>query len=554
MESRIYEEKFEELRNTIFSLLKTKNSKAIEYEKRAISECIEKLSKGDLQTKSFKSKVVYFANQKKKYLEEVDDSISLASKKIKEFLDQIMVQMEAEKDSLEIQERRNDLLEINTDVKHKRQDNANRMSALDRDYQGKLKDASTDLSEKEKAYNNFFQDATRKLTSDLQKIQDTYNKKSLPLEKSLLEIDEKKKINEVKAKITELRKVMILDEHKAKLEHYESLKNGLSNLLKEIKDSELAMEACKNEYSTLKLDNSMSNDLLSLESESNIFHYDLMKRDKGFELINEIYNQKVEYFSSIRDQKRNVYAREMNLKKKYNDKLFLFASINAIHPFLSLINYILKEYSEYANYFNDLIESQLEIKNDYLIKSNEVIMGLELDLFNGKNKERRKLDDSIRKCINVLFDSDLLNDEYNQVIDFFDKILNVFNTKINEQDKKDEYLNNIIMYDKNINRYDAKEKFDNDMAYISNEFKKYKEAFLNKRDVDVKEFNKLMEEKNHEINKKFEQEKDKIKVNYQKLEKALSEKLEKDLDKITKEYQKNILSSDKSYKQRLLTL
>ena len=554
MESRIYEERFKEIRDSIFSLLKLKNAKALEYEKRAISEYIDRLSKGDFQIRSFKSKVAYFSNQKEKYLNEVSEAINASSKKIKEFLDQVMVQMEAEKDSLEIQERRNDLLEINQDVKHKRQDNANRMTALDREYQTKIKDASNDLQDKEKLLSSYQIDASKKLSIDLLKIKDSYNKKTLPLEKSLLEIDEKKKISEVRTKINELRKEMLSSEFKLRVDHQKKVKDDLTKLLNEVRESTLALEANKNEYQIKKIENSRSNDFLSLESENNIFHYDLDKRDKGFDLICEIYNQKVEYFNSIRDQKRNVYAREMNLKKKYNDKLFLFASLNAIHPFLNLINYILKEYEEYANYFNDVIASQNQIRFDYLNQTSEMVQNLNLMLFNGKAKNRRMLDDSVRKCVVSLFDSDLLNNEYNQVIDFFDKILNIFNTKNNELDKKDEFLNNIFVYERTINRYDAKEKFDNDMAYISNEFKKYQDQYKVKRENDIKSFDKLMEEKNVEVEKKFKSNLDKIREDYEILEATLNDKLQKDIEIINKDYNKNVNSEEKLYKNRLQTL
>ena len=554
MESRIYEEKFIELRNSIFSLLKVKNLKAIEYEKKTITEYLGRLSKGDFQMKSFKSKTIYFENQKKKYQSEVSEAINAAYKLIKDFLDSVMLQMEAEKDSLEIQERRNDLLEKNQDVKRRRQDNANRMSAIDKDYQQKLKDAQNEVNDKEKAYLNYQNEASKKLNIDIQKIVDNYNKKSLPLEKSLLTIDDKKKILEIKAKIKELRVARLEEEHKTKLAHIEKLKEDSLNLLKVISAAKCNLEAIKNDYATKKLENSNSNDLLSLESEANIFNYDLDKRDQGFALINEIYNQKVEYFNSIRDQKRNVYARELYLKKKYNDKLFLFASINAIHPFLNLINYILKEYSEYANYFNELIEGQTEMKNLCLNKAAEYVNRIDLEQFKGKAKERKKLDDSIRKCINSLLDTNLLNDEYNQVIDFFDKILNVFNTKNIELDKKDEFLNNIYVYERTINRYDSKEKFDNDMAYISSEFNKYKDAYNLKREKDVNNFNELIEKKTLNANNNYKGKLEKENNSLSQSEQEFKDELEKRLLGAEKDYSQDVLLEDKSYKARLLTL
>lgn len=554
MESRIYEERFLELRNSIFSLLKTKNTKAIEYEEKAVSEYIERLSKGDFQTKSLKSKAIYFEGQREKYLAEVKEIIASSYKAIRDFLDDVMVQMEAEKDSLEIQERRNDLLLINQEVKRKRQDNANKMNALDRDYQQRLKDLASVAQDTEKASLNYLNEASRKISQDAQKVIDNYNKKILPIEKSLLEVDEKAKILEIKAKIKEIRTLMLKEEHELKLDSFKKNNEELIILLNDASNATIELEKVKSEYQLIRLENNKSNDLLSVESEENIFNYDVAKRDKGIELINDIFNQKVDYYNIIRDQKRNVYARELYLKKKYNDKLFLIATTNPIHPFLSLINHILKEYNEYASYFNELIEEGNKKRNDSLLDAGELVLKLNLDLFNGKAKERRKLDETVRRSISSLLSTDLFNDEYNEIIDFFDKILNIFKTNDKELDKKDEFLNNIYVYEKTINRYDAKEKFDLDMAYISSEFTKYKDNYNDVRAKDLKAFNGSISEKKKALENKFENNKRKIEDDLAKIINDEKLKLDKKISDANNEYDRSIALEEKNYKTRTLTL
>lgn len=554
MESRIYEEKFMELRSKISIQLKNKNNKTSEYQKRTIEEYFNALSNGDFSQKNFKSKIAYFKGQKDKYYDEVSSTISDANKEVKEFLDGIMVQMEAEKDNLEIQERRNDLLEINATVKRLRQDNANRMSAIDKEFQTKLKEAQAEFDEQEKISSSYSNDLNKKMSVEMQKVIEAFDEKISPLASSLLLIDEKNKINEVKKKISEYRLSMLEEEEKIELSFNDKEKEEKSNNLKVLKESKLKLEMCKAEYRLLKIKNSRDNDLLSLESDTNIFNYDTNKKDKGFDLINDIYRRKIDYFYVIRDQKRNVYAKELSLKKKYNDKLFLYASINSIHPFLTLIDFILKEFDEYAKYFDEAIEKQNNFKLKYVKKISDLIMGTDLSHFQGKAKERKLFDDQVRRDVNKFLDSDLLNNEYNLIIDSFDRILNLFPLNNSKIDKKDKYLNNIYLSESNINRYDSIEKFEAYMNFVEAEFDKYRDNYLSNRNKDINRFNENSSNKISKINTKYYDGMNDTWNNYMKLNEELTASLNKEISGIKKEFDLNKKRIENSYKQKRLTV
>ena len=554
MENRIYQEKFEELRKNIFGVLKSKNEKVFDYEKKAVDSYLDNLFKGDFSTKSLKSKVAYFINQKEKYENEIDSSISDSWKKMKDYLEDVFLELENEIESNYIQKRRNDLLERNASVKHKRQDNANKMSAIDKEFQGKVKDSLGLLSDSEKAYSSFVTDANKSLNIEIQKVIEGYNKKSSQLEKNLLVTDEKNKIKEIKANIKELREQRLLDEFNTKTKYINESNLSTIQFLTNIKEARINQESVNNDYNIKKIENSKSNDFLSLESETNIFNYDLEKKIEGTEKISKLYNKKIEYLNLVRDQKKNIYSRTVTLKKKYYDKAFLYVSYNPNHPFIDFIDYLLAEFDVYSEYFNTIFDNLNNERGEYLKKASEYIMNMDVSLFKGKARDRRDLDDSVRKCINSIYDSDIINIEYGLVIDLFDRFINQFNIKNIELEKKDELLNNIYVYDKSINRNDMKEKFIEDLNYLDSQYNKFINNFNNQVNRSKEDFISIIKNKEVAIENSFNEKINKQNSLYQEKVNKINTQFEQDVEKFEKESAKKLVLEAKEYKMRVSTL
>lgn len=539
MDYRSYENKVNEIKNDIFDFLMLRYNKVNDYSNDIIDAYGAMLDKGDISIKSFKLKVLHNEHSCQKNNEELDELLKFKYQDFVSFLDNFFLDYEKNLKQYKFYPtRKAELAQLNYLTKKKKQDNINRINNLDKEINNKTKEFENYLNEKNKNHLANLAEINRRLTIDLQRNIESCEKEYLSLEKSLLDIDEKDKIKEIRAKINEIRSRSLSEQYDIKIKCYESLKNINDACFKEIyeKKNEFIDYQTDNEKKIASLENEI--ELFKLEENENIFNYDYQKDIESIDVLNNdlmIYQNCVDsiYQKLLNDNKSlNNDYKVLLLNKKIIECTIQYFQVNFYDPAIRMINRI-------QIFFNDIKESidekyakynqYRETKYQFLL---DKVNNLQDDAFKNKKTNRLELQENIESCINNLFDIKYFEKEFSLLLDFIDMIIAYIDERVVQINNINKYFSNPEVVQNNGKKIIVDEGFNN----LVNNIKTFGVNYRFTRDNEKKEFDinnvNLKNDLEHNLLLKY----DKIEKNSKNNYRLNKKDNEKDYYNIDKEY------------------
>ena len=555
MDYRGYENKFNEIKKNITDFLMTRNQKVLDYANGTVKSYLDLLDKNDISIKSFKLKIIHSEQTCKKNILEFEQMLSEKTSDIKIFLDTFFLDYDKNTQNYRFfQNRKSDLLMINSHLKRKRQDALVRINNYQKDLSIKNKEKDALVNEKTKNHNQFIMELNRRLAIDLQRCLDNCTKEYLPLERELLDVDESSAINNIKDKIKSIRINSLDKQAELKNKYYLTVKEEDVKFLTDKEQIELEHERFKEESDIKVLECKKNIQLYQLEENRNSFEYDYNKDIQAITEFKKYANEYLEYVTRINSDIVNnlddSYDFEFLSNVKINKTAISFYKFGFFNPVIkimeglkNIINVINEEFSKYALEYKNLRNTMYSQISDRLDRIDEVVF---------KNK-KTTLDDyaeTIDNGLNNLYLDQYLSEEkkclmkfVNEVLDIIIEITNNLNKDLNDQNlnKKDFDFDNILIDRKEF--YSDSDEYDEKLCAINenikalkNDIEIYCDLYVKKRDKE--KYNFSVEEKN---------KKQKIEGNFNSKVEIANKESKKTFDSRNQRFQREMKNISQTY-------
>ena len=147
------------------------------------------------------------------------------NKEYQEKIDQFKSLNDLEKFEQEkLNEKQEQLKDLKEAIKKNRQDHTYKINALERDYQAKVKEIENEIKELKKSYKSKLIESKRKLEYEIKRINDLTKRRSSPLDKELLVVNEPIHIKTISNEIKKIRKESYEQIYLLNKEHLDELK------------------------------------------------------------------------------------------------------------------------------------------------------------------------------------------------------------------------------------------------------------------------------------------------------------------------------------------
>lgn len=556
MDYRGYENKFNEVKKSITDFLIAKNQKVLEYANGTVKSYLDLLEKNDISVKSFKLKIIHSEQTCKKNVLDLEQMLNESVEEIKAFLNNLFTDYEKNLQNYRFyQNRKSDLLLINSHLKRKRQDALVRINNYQKDSSTKSKEKTLLVNEKIKNHNMLMVELNRRLSIDLQRCLDNCSKEYLPLERELLDIDDNDLICEIKEKIKNIRDKSLEKQSELKIKYFSTILEEETKLANETEQIEVEYEKLKNEFDIRVLECKKNIQLHQLEENRNSFDYDYAKDVEAIATFKNSIYQYIGYVTKINEGILNnndfsndyeFVSRFKIVKTSLNFYKYGFFNpvIRILDGFSKLIDLIDEDFSKYLDEYRTLRNSMYSQISDRLEKIDESVF---------KNK-KTNLDDfaeSIDLGLNNLYLDQYLHEEKNHIMKFVMEILDIIidisnglnndSNNYNYLNKKDFNFDNILIDKREIN--DDFDAYDEKLCAINDNIKmlkidaeSYYNSYMKERDKEKHDFS--LEEKN-----KIQKVESNFKLKAEKIEKETK----KILDRRTANFQKKIKEINQNY-------
>mgnify|MGYP000245298991 CR=1 FL=1 len=567
MDYRGYENKFNEIKKNITDFLMTRNQKVLDYANGTVKSYLDLLDKNDISIKSFKLKIIHSEQTCKKNILEFEQMLSEKTSDIKMFLDTFFLDYDKNTQNYRFfQNRKSDLLMINSHLKRKRQDALVRINNYQKDLSIKNKEKDALVNEKTKNHNQFIAELNRRLAIDLQRCLDNCTKEYLPLERELLDVDESSAINNIKDKIKSIRINSLDKQAELKNKYYLTVKEEDVKFLTDKEQIELEHERFKEESDIKVLECKKNIQLYQLEENRNSFEYDYNKDIQAITEFKKYANEYLEYLTRINSDIVNnlddSYDFEFLSNVKINKTAISFYKFGFFNPVIkimeglkNIINVINEEFSKYALEYKNLRNTMYSQISNRLDRIDEVVF---------KNK-KTTLDDyaeTIDNGLNNLYLDQYLSEEkkclmkfVNEVLDIIIEITNNLNKDLNDQNlnKKDFDFDNILIDRKEFcsdsDEYDEKLcAINENIKALKNDIEIYCDLYVKKRDKEKYTFSAEEKNKKQKIEGNFNS---KVEIANKEIKKTFdsrNQRFQMEMKNISQTYIKNHKETDEKLK------
>lgn len=567
MDYRGYENKFNEIKKNITDFLMTRNQKVLDYANGTVKSYLDLLDKNDISIKSFKLKIIHSEQTCKKNILEFEQLLSEKTSDIKIFLDTFFLDYDKNTQNYRFfQNRKSDLLMINSHLKRKRQDALVRINNYQKDLSIKNKEKDALVNEKTKNHNQFIMELNRRLAIDLQRCLDNCTKEYLPLERELLDVDENSAINNIKDKIKSIRINSLDKQAELKNKYYLTVKEEDIKFLTDIEQIELEHERFKEESDIKVLECKKNIQLYQLEENRNSFEYDYNKDIQAITEFKKYANEYLEYVTRINSDIVNnlddSYDFEFLSNVKINKTAISFYKFGFFNPVIkimeglkNIINVINEEFSKYLLEYKNIRNTMYSQISDRLDRIDEVVF---------KNK-KTTLDDyaeTIDNGLNNLYLDQYLSEEkkclmkfVNEVLDIIIEITNNLNKDLNDQNlnKKDFDFDNILIDRKEFcsdsDEYDEKLcAINENIKALKNDIEIYCDLYVKKRDKEKYTFSAEEKNKKQKIEGNFNS---KVEIANKEIKKTFdsrNQRFQMEMKNISQTYIKNHKETDEKLK------
>ncbi len=567
MDYRGYENKFNEIKKNITDFLMTRNQKVLDYANGTVKSYLDLLDKNDISIKSFKLKIIHSEQTCKKNILEFEQMLSEKTSDIKMFLDTFFLDYDKNTQNYRFfQNRKSDLLMINSHLKRKRQDALVRINNYQKDLSIKNKEKDALVNEKTKNHNQFIAELNRRLAIDLQRCLDNCTKEYLPLERELLDVDESSAINNIKDKIKSIRINSLDKQAELKNKYYLTVKEEDVKFLTDKEQIELEHERFKEESDIKVLECKKNIQLYQLEENRNSFEYDYNKDIQAITEFKKYANEYLEYVTRINSDIVNnlddSYDFEFLSNVKINKTAISFYKFGFFNPVIkimeglkNIINVINEEFSKYALEYKNLRNTMYSQISNRLDRIDEVVF---------KNK-KTTLDDyaeTIDNGLNNLYLDQYLSEEkkclmkfVNEVLDIIIEITNNLNKDLNDQNlnKKDFDFDNILIDRKEFcsdsDEYDEKLcAINENIKALKNDIEIYCDLYVKKRDKEKYTFSAEEKNKKQKIEGNFNS---KVEIANKEIKKTFdsrNQRFQMEMKNISQTYIKNHKETDEKLK------
>lgn len=567
MDYRGYENKFNEIKKNITDFLMTRNQKVLDYANGTVKSYLDLLDKNDISIKSFKLKIIHSEQTCKKNILEFEQMLSEKTSDIKMFLDAFFLDYDKNTQNYRFfQNRKSDLLMINSHLKRKRQDALVRINNYQKDLSIKNKEKDSLVNEKTKNHNQFIAELNRRLAIDLQRCLDNCTKEYLPLERELLDVDESSAINNIKDKIKSIRINSLDKQAEFKNKYYLTVKEEDVKFLTDKEQIELEHERFKEESDIKVLECKKNIQLYQLEENRNSFEYDYNKDIQAITEFKKYANEYLEYVTRINSDIVNnlddSYDFEFLSNVKINKTAISFYKFGFFNPVIkimeglkNIINVINEEFSKYALEYKNLRNTMYSQISNRLDRIDEVVF---------KNK-KTTLDDyaeTIDNGLNNLYLDQYLSEEkkclmkfVNEVLDIIIEITNNLNKDLNDQNlnKKDFDFDNILIDRKEFcsdsDEYDEKLcAINENIKALKNDIEIYCDLYVKKRDKEKYTFSAEEKNKKRKIEGNFNS---KVEIANKEIKKTFdsrNQRFQMEMKNISQTYIKNHKETDEKLK------
>lgn len=567
MDYRGYENKFNEIKKNITDFLMTRNQKVLDYANGTVKSYLDLLDKNDISIKSFKLKIIHSEQTCKKNILEFEQLLSEKTSDIKIFLDTFFLDYDKNTQNYRFfQNRKSDLLMINSHLKRKRQDALVRINNYQKDLSIKNKEKDALVNEKTKNHNQFILELNRRLAIDLQRCLDNCTKEYLPLERELLDVDENSAINNIKDKIKSIRINSLDKQAELKNKYYLTVKEEDIKFLTDIEQIELEHERFKEESDIKVLECKKNIQLYQLEENRNSFEYDYNKDIQAITEFKKYANEYLEYVTRINSDIVNnlddSYDFEFLSNVKINKTAISFYKFGFFNPVIkimeglkNIINVINEEFSKYALEYKNLRNTMYFQISNRLDRIDEVVF---------KNK-KTTLDDyaeTIDNGLNNLYLDQYLSEEkkclmkfVNEVLDIIIEITNNLNKDLNDQNlnKKDFDFDNILIDRKEFcsdsDEYDEKLcAINENIKALKNDIEIYCDLYVKKRDKEKYTFSAEEKNKKQKIEGNFNSKVETANKEIKKTFDSRNQRFQMEMKNISQTYIKNHKDTDEKLK------
>lgn len=548
MDYRSYENKVNETKNDLVGFLSLKNAKIHDYSTSIVDAYLDLLNNGDISIKSFKLKIIHNDHANEKNTLEFSELLKNNYEEFKEFLDNFFLDYEKNLKSYKyFPTRKSDLLQVNNPLKRKKQENITKINNFEKDLALKIKEVNNQIIERKKSYNQAVNEINRRLSIDLQRNNDSCMKEYLPLERALLDVDEKEKIKELRTKITEIRSKSLDYQNQLKTKSYSHLKEEGLKYIEETGKMSLELELLKQEYEKKILLANKEINLLQLEEANNVFQYDYQKDVQSIDLFSHNLDSYFSIVDSINEKVLNDFDLnknefiELKLNKKILECMLRFYRINFYDPAIRMINRISSFYNEVKENF---IKIATEMRNDHYMYNESVIDKVkEFDekVFKVKKTKKSDFENNIRMGLDNLYSTKFIDEQYKNFLNYINGLIAIINehvTKINCIVEEDSYK--LVLSQNNSEEYPFIQE---NISNVKMRFDNYKNNYLNKRNLEKDEFENKGKKDTHHIESKYELDLETIEKTIKDIKKKSKLHIDKENKRIETEYSKKCKES-----------
>lgn len=562
MDYRGYENKTNEIKKKITDFIVLKNEKVLEYAEGTVSAYLDLLKKNDISVKSFKLKIVHNEQTCKKNLGELEEEFSNILNDISQFFEVFFQDYEKNLPNYKFfQNRKTDLLLINSHLKRKRQDALVRINNYEKDLVTKEKEKKLLISEKTKAHNQFIFETNRRLNIDLQRCIDNCTKEYLPLERELLDVDEKNKIIELKEKIKNSRSKSLEKQTELKNKAYIVIKDEEIRFVNEIQEIETEYENFKKEYECKILESKKSIQLYQLEESRNTFEFDYSKDSEAIEKYKDYVNKYLEivreFNKSIINNENYENSLDTSIQTKIIKNTLEFYSYGFYNPIIIVLNGIKNIYDEVNSYYSLKLSEYKKIRDEKYLQIFEKLEKFDEAIFKTKKTTFENYVNVIDTGLNNLYENDYLDKQKSLLMKFIDNVLdiiiNLSKKFVNKLDEKEHYLDNILIEKQEIisdlDNYDEKLCLINDsIRLIESNANEFCETYMKNRDKEKADFYLEDKEKMSNIENNYLFKVNKIEKDTKKVIDNSNLLLQKKIKDLTSEFNKNCLEVNAALK------
>lgn len=562
MDYRGYENKTNEIKKKITDFILLKNEKTQEYAEGTINAYLDLLNKSDISVKSFKLKIVHNEQTCKKNLSELEEEFPNILNDISQFFEGFFQDYEKNLPNYKFfQNRKTDLLLINSHLKRKRQDALVRINNYEKDLVSKEKEKNLLITEKTKAHNQFIFETNRRLNIDLQRTIDNCTKEYLPLERELLDVDEKNKILELKEKIKNSRSKSLEKQAELKNKAYIVIKDEEIRFVNEIQKIETEYEDSKKEYECKILESKKSIQLYQLEESRNTFEFDYSKDSEAIEKYKDYIKKYLdivrEYNKAIINDENYEKTIDTSIQSKIFKNTLEFYSYGFYNPIIIVLNGIKNLYDEINNYYSLKTIEYKKIKDEKYLQIFEKLEKFDEAIFKTKKTSLENYVNVIDTGLNNLYANDYLNKQKEILTKFLENVLdiiiNLSKKFVSELDEKEYNLDNILVdrqkMIEDFDNYDEKLCLINDnIKLIESKSNEFCETYMKKRDKEKTDFYAEDKEKMSSIENNYLLKVNKIEKDVKKINEDKNLLLQKKIKDLTNEFNKNCLEVNATLK------